>query len=218
MIRFLYTEPMKSDNSQGKILHLIKTRGPRTVAELARELGMTKMGVRQHLAQLVQARLLKTEQRPSRRGRPGSQWCLTQAGHRSFADGHESLTAALIRSVTTVFGEQGLDRLIEQRTLEALASYRAAMRDCSSLQERVHRLARLRSDEGYMAWVERDDEDYLLIENHCPICAAAQICQGFCRSELETFQAVLGDGVKVERTDHIFAGARRCAYRISKLM
>jgi predicted ArsR family transcriptional regulator len=54
------------------------------------------------------------------------------------------------------------------------------------------------------------------MENHCPICAAATLCQSFCRSELEIFQDVLGPGARVERTDHILAGARRCAYRISR--
>jgi len=38
--------------------------------------------------------------------------------------------------------------------------------------------------------------------------------QGLCRSELALFRAVLGPGVEVERTEHILAGARRCAYRI----
>jgi len=28
---------------------------------------------------------------------------------------------------------------------------------------------------------------------------------------------VLGDGVAIERTDHILAGARRCAYRIAPI-
>lgn len=53
----------------------------------------------------------------------------------------------------------------------------------------------------------------MLVENHCPICAAATACAGFCRSELETFRAVLS--AEVERSEHILAGARRCAYRIT---
>ncbi|ARO29186.1 transcriptional regulator domain-containing protein [Rhizobium sp. NXC14] len=43
--------------------------------------------------------------------------------------------------------------------------------------------------------------------------AAATACAGFCRSELETFRAVLG--ADVERSEHILTGARRCAYRIT---
>jgi len=58
-------------------------------------------------------------------------------------------------------------------------------------------------------------DGFLLIENHCPICAAAAACQGFCRAELEVFRDTLGADVIVERTDHILAGARRCAYRIA---
>ena len=55
----------------------------------------------------------------------------------------------------------------------------------------------------------------LLVENHCPICAAATACQGFCTSELDIFRAVLGPGVTVERSEHIVGGDRRCAYRIA---
>ena len=57
---------------------------------------------------------------------------------------------------------------------------------------------------------------WLLIENHCPICAAATACQGFCRSELEVFQQLLRGEATIERINHIIAGARRCAYRVSR--
>jgi predicted ArsR family transcriptional regulator len=40
-------------------------------------------------------------------------------------------------------------------------------------------------------------------------------CTGLCGKELEVFQAVLGQDVVVERTEHMVVGARRCAYRVS---
>jgi predicted ArsR family transcriptional regulator len=55
----------------------------------------------------------------------------------------------------------------------------------------------------------------VLYENHCPICAAATVCQNFCRAELAVFRDVLGPDTEVERTDHIVLGARRCAYRVT---
>ena len=56
----------------------------------------------------------------------------------------------------------------------------------------------------YMAeWTETED-GWLLIENHCPICAAAAECQNFCRSELDIFRRVLGPSVTVERVDHVW--------------
>jgi predicted ArsR family transcriptional regulator len=66
-----------------------------------------------------------------------------------------------------------------------------------------------------MAEVRRDRGGFLFIENHCPICAAATACQGFCATELDLFRSVLGPGVTVERAEHILSGDRRCAYRIT---
>jgi predicted ArsR family transcriptional regulator len=57
----------------------------------------------------------------------------------------------------------------------------------------------------------------LLIEDHCPICAAAETCQGFCRSELAIFQKTLGEDVEITREEHLLSGGRRCTYRIRKL-
>lgn len=56
-----------------------------------------------------------------------------------------------------------------------------------------------------------------MIEDHCPICAAATSCQGFCRSELDIFKMVLGKDVNVVREEHLLSEGRRCAYRISKV-
>lgn len=53
---------------------------------------------------------------------------------------------------------------------------------------------------------------WLIIENHCPICSAARMCQGFCRAELELFQTVLN--ASVERVEYLLTDSRRCVYRV----
>ena len=83
------------------------------------------------------------------------------------------------------------------------------------LDRKVASLAAIRRREGYMAEWRRRDGGFVLIENHCPICAAATACQGLCRDELRLFREVLGPGVRVERSEHVLDGARRCAYRIT---
>ena len=54
------------------------------------------------------------------------------------------------------------------------------------------------------------------VETIKPICAAASRCQGFCSNELSLFETVLGDGVRVERTEYLLDGGQRCAYAISR--
>jgi iron-sulfur cluster biosynthesis transcriptional regulator SufR len=204
------TEP-----TQDRVLFLLKTRAPLTAAALAEALGITPMGVRQHLAQLAADGLVSHVDERRSVGRPKRHWRLTDQGHARFPDSHAQVTVELLDGVRAVFGEEGLDRLIGAREEETLARYRRQLGTAKTLAARLRRLVRLRSAEGYMAECRAEPGGgFLLIENHCPICAAARACQGFCRSELDIFRALL-PGHAVERVDHILAGARRCAYRIS---
>ncbi len=204
---------MHTQNNAERLLYLIKSRGPQTAAQLGEALDMSTVGARGHLQKLEQRGLVSRYDRAEQVGRPRQYWQRTESGEREFPDRHSDLNLSLIQNVRELFGEEGLQQLVERREQETLRDYRAAMTDCRNLTERLHKLAELRSAEGYMAEVIEADGDWLLVENHCPICAAARHCQGFCRAELELFRELLS--VPVERIEHITAGARRCAYRIS---
>jgi predicted ArsR family transcriptional regulator len=198
------------------ILQLLKQEGYLDAVTLASRLDITAMAVRQHLYALQDEHLVAYKEEQRSMGRPAKLWHLTSAADRLFPDGYAELTLSLIDSVKEAFGEAGLARLLDVRTTHQIASYQAFISNPNSLQKRLEALATLRTDEGYMAEIQPlDDGSFLLIENHCPICAAATACTGFCARELEVFQRVLGEEVKIERTEHIVAGARRCVYRIS---
>jgi predicted ArsR family transcriptional regulator len=205
------------DRSQDRILFHLKTRGSQTAADVGSRLDMTSAGARQHLSKLETAGLVESEDRRQGRGRPRKYWRLAQRGHDRFPDRHSDLTLDLLRSMRGVFGDRGVEKLIEHRERASIVDYRKLVGGRRSLHQKLTALAEIRSREGYMASVaEEARESFLFVENHCPICAAAAACQGLCRSELAIFRAVLGTDITVERIDHILAGARRCAYRIGK--
>jgi predicted ArsR family transcriptional regulator len=114
-------------------------------------------------------------------------------------------------------GPEALDKLIKTRSRHQLQSYRSEIGPTASLRQKLEALAAIRSREGYMAAVEKLEgrKGYLLIERHCPICIAATSCTGLCREELNVFRKLLGDKVEVKRTEHMVAGAPRCAYEVS---
>jgi predicted ArsR family transcriptional regulator len=198
-----------------RFLVLLKTRGPQTAADLGKAAGVTGEAARQQLIRLAADGLVVATTEPRGIGRPAQVWSLTEAGNARFPDAHAELTAQLIRSIRTQFGEAALDRLIESRSSEFKAAYAAALEGSADLGERVSRLAEARTREGYMAESSPEGKGYVLVENHCPICVAATACQGFCRAELDTFREVLGPNASVERIEHIVQGDRRCAYRIA---
>lgn len=202
-----------------RILHALKTRGPLSTGELATVLRVSGEAARQQVARLEVDGLVVGEREGGGGtvGRPRQRWSLTEKAQGRFPDSHPELTVQLIRSIERSLGPAALDRVIEAREEEQRRAYRKALTGARSLRQRVERLAAARSAEGYMAAVSEEPggRGLLLVENHCPICAAARACQGFCRSELDVFRDVLGPDVEVERVEHILAGGRRCAYRIT---
>lgn len=199
-----------------RILFHLKSRGPAETLGLAGALNISRQAVLQHLERLVGDGLVSHRDERRGVGRPRRIWSLTPAAQARFPDTHAQLTLEMLAAVRAEFGEAGVERMIARREAATAESYDQAMADAEGLEARVACLAEIRTAEGYMAdWSPDPGGGFLLVENHCPICAAAAACQGFCRAELMVFRHVLGPGVAIERTDHILAGARRCAYRIT---
>jgi predicted ArsR family transcriptional regulator len=198
-----------------RLLYQLKSRGPQPAAALAGACAITPMGAHKQLQALQAQGLVSSRDEADGPGRPKRLWTLTPSGHARFPDRHGDLAVQLIRQAGAVLGADADDRLIAARELEQQAGYDAALAGLRTLGARVRRLAELRAAEGYMARAEKHGNAWLLVEDHCPICAAAASCQGLCRSELRIFQRCLGEGARVERVEHVLAGARRCAYRVT---
>ena len=209
------TTTSANPSTRQRIRAQLKADGPADAETLAAHLGITAMAVRQHLYAMADEKLVTFDEVARPKGRPAKVWRLTEAADAYFPDGHAELATGLIESMKTVFGAAGMDKLLAIRADEQAAAYGTRVARYKSLKRRCQELAAIRAEEGYMATVEDDGAGgLLLIENHCPVCAAARSCTGLCAMELYVFRRVLGAEATVERTDHIIAGARRCAYRI----
>lgn len=198
-----------------RVLMALKMHGALSAAELGSKLSTTSEAARQQLSRLAEEGLVVSASLASGVGRPTQRWSLTAAAQSRFPDTHAALTVQLLDIVRSSLGDAALDTVISVREAETRSAYRTAVADHLPLRDKVEALANIRSAEGYMAsWREEADGTLVLIENHCPICAAATACQGFCRAELDVFRAILGPQAQVERTEHIVSGGLRCTYAI----
>lgn len=197
-----------------KVLFCIKRYAPVGTTAIAEKLNISNEATRLHIQKLLKMQLIEgQDEAEAQVGRPRQTWIMTKAGNGYFPDAHAELTIQLIHSVKQIFGEDGLNKLISEREHQTLTKY---LKFCQAetLQATLEKLTELRYQEGYMAHLVRDGADFLLIEEHCPICAAATMCQNFCRSELRLFQNVLGNKADITREEYLLQEGQRCIYRI----
>lgn len=196
-----------------KILELLKLHGPMTAHQLAKALGMTAMGVRGHLALLERDGLIRHETVQKTLGRPSYVYTLTEQGDELFPRTYAQFAESLLEAFKALEGPEALERLFDHRTELLATQYRARLNG-KSLRERVAELARIRTEEGYMAeWEELNKNKFLLTEHNCAICQIAHTCPTACRHELELFRQVLDDAT-VTRDKHIIKGDSTCTYVI----
>jgi predicted ArsR family transcriptional regulator len=210
------SQPPDESKTRRAIVKLLKTEGPLEAARLAERLAVSAMAVRQHLYALQREGLVEAEERPVPLGRPAKHWQLTRQADRLFPDAYAELNVALLGALKEGFGADGLHRLLQIRRTRQEQDYGGRISPKATLQRKLEQLAAIRTEEGYLASVvEQGEGRWLLVENHCPICAAASACMGLCSSELELFRAVLGAGVTIERTEHLLEEGRRCTYLVT---
>lgn len=196
------------------ILLQLKTLGPHSAKMLAERLEITPMGIRQHLQSLEQRELVCYEEARTKVGRPTRYWSLTPQGHSQFVDRHDRLSAILLESAHDLFGDEGLEKLIQAREDKLYQRYASELAEEENHLDRLNRLVHLRQHDGYMAELLEHPQGMLLVENHCPIGVAATACSSLCNSELQLFHRLFGNGYRIERTAHAIAGSRHCAYLI----
>ncbi|EMD0831437.1 transcriptional regulator [Morganella morganii] len=196
-----------------KLLILLKKHGPMQASEAGEHLGTTGEAARQQFTKLARDGMVEAHSECRGVGRPVQRWHLTALGNKRFPDCHAELTVKILTTIRRELGEDAIGKIITARENEARRDYFDKLQGAETLEERIIRLVAIRTEEGYMAqWEKEPEGSWLIIENHCPICSAARMCQGFCRTELELFQTVLN--ANVERVEYLLTGSRRCVYRV----
>lgn len=196
-----------------KLLILLKKHGPMQASEAGEHLGTTGEAARQQFTKLARDGMVEAHSECRGVGRPVQRWHLTALGNKRFPDCHAELTVKILTTIRRELGEDAISKIITARENEARRDYFDKLQGAETLEERIIRLVAIRTEEGYMAqWEKEPEGSWLIIENHCPICSAARMCQGFCRAELELFQTVLD--ANVERVEYLLTGSRRCVYRV----
>jgi len=194
------------------IVMLLKRSVGLSVAELAKELEMSYMGVKQHCIELEKRGYVDTWRRPKEIGRPEKAYRLTEKANGLFPEVGADLTLEILASVKATSGSNAAEKLLFAYFQKQGQAYQAKLKG-ESLAERATALARLRDKEGRLSAFEvAADEQFRIVEYHDPLRAIGAVFDTIHRMEEQMLERVLGQSV--HREEEHASGLTRITFTI----
>ena len=205
----LIAEIGKSQRLQ--IINKLKRTQGLSVGELADQLGMSYMGIKQHCVDLAREGYLDTWRRAKGVGRPELVYRLTDRVHQLFPVSSNGMTITLLENAKALYGPAAPEKLLFSVFQKKTEAYQAKVRG-QTVAERAGKLARVRDSEGCMAEIEQDAAYIRIVEYHCPIHDLLKAFPIVARLEAELFTRVLG--AAVQREEAHASGLYRCVFTL----
>jgi predicted ArsR family transcriptional regulator len=197
-------------STRNTILNLIKKNGEMTIKQLSDVVGITSMGVRQHLASLEKEELLQCRMERQKVGRPAQVFSLTESANRHFPSGYGPLVVGLLKDLEELDGSEKVQQLLQKRKDGLVREYREKMQNVDG-NERFALLAQMRDLDGYMSEAQKSkDGKHCIVEHHCPISEVARAYPAICAMEHELFEEALD--TRLQRHHHMVNGDKCCKY------
>lgn len=198
------------ETTRGRVLGLLR-HGPRTVDQLARDLGLTDNAIRAHLATLERDGLVSQEgiRRGTGAGKPALVYALGPGVAVRLSRAYAPVLTALLEELA---GELGRDR-IESLMLGAGQRLAATLpRRAGSLEERVNDAVALLNELGSDASAVSDGTGFRVQGSGCPLSAAVAQRPETCRA----MQGLLAELIGVPVAQCCDQGrSPRCCFTVS---
>ena len=196
-------------STRGRVLSLLRM-GPRTVAEMARSIGLTDNGVRTHLAGLERDGLVRQEGSRPTGGKPSFVYELTPDAEALFPKGYAAVLSEVLAYVREHQGSEGLQdflRAVGQRTASKLPHTNQP-----DLKARVEVAVAVLNQLGGLAEVEKTNGSLRIQGYSCPLSSVVQENPETCALAEALVRDITGAEV-TECCDR--SGTPRCAFKIS---
>ncbi len=201
-------------DTRGAIVELLKKNNGMTAGEIAKELDLHSMTVRQHLSILERESYIQHYREKISRGRPVYIYKLTPEAKESlFPNDYPRFALGTLDALVVIDGAEKVNQLLEYQ-MEAKIQMCLDDIQGKSLGEKIKVLAAFLDEEGYQVEVAETPNAYILKEHNCALDSIAQKYPQLCQLELALLQRLLD--VPVERECHMPSGDSICSYRVLK--
>ncbi|MEE8583378.1 MAG: MarR family transcriptional regulator, partial [Acidobacteriota bacterium] len=143
--------PPNQGSASSRILNVLKrSGGGLSVKAMCQKLDLSSMAVRRQLAVLEAQDLVLSQREKQKTGRPSQVYDLTDEGHEEFDRDYCTLTIDLLVGVRSLLGKPKINQLLGIRNSSLLEEAERRIRG-KTLETRVHEVAQLLTEGGYMA-------------------------------------------------------------------
>jgi DeoR family suf operon transcriptional repressor len=203
--------PLGHRGHRGSILVQLKQARRLSAKDLAHRVGISVNAMRHHLKELEAEGLVGYEREHRGVGAPVFLYHLTAAGEDLFARRYEEALTALLDHIVDREGREAALTLLEAHVAGMARQLREALAGAAP-EDRLAVVARIRSEQGYMARAEAGEGVGVLTEHNCAIRSVAERFPEICAAEARLLAEVLG--AEVERRQHLLGGCPSCEYHL----
>ena len=201
-------------DTRGAIVELLKKKNGMTAGEIAKQLDLHSMTVRQHLSILEREGYIQHYREKISRGRPVYIYKLTsEAKENLFPNDYPRFALGTLDALVVIDGAEKVNQLLEYQ-MEAKVAMCLNVIEGKSLAEKIKVLAAFLDEEGYQVEIAETANAYILKEHNCALESIAQKYPQLCQLELSLLQRLLD--VPVERECHMPTGDSICSYKVLK--
>ena len=200
------------------LIEVIKKSNGMAVADLARELEMSYMGVKQHCQKLEKMGYLKTWRVPRNGvGRPEKLYELTAKCDALFPQPSSELVLDVMEGVQKFFGASSPEKIFFHHFDKLRTDWAVSINKGKSLVEKATRLADLRDKAGCFSRCKYDVEyGFRIEEYHNPMSQLFKAFPNLIKQEIRLMENLLGSKVKRQEVE-LEKGGTMVVYQIGTL-
>ncbi len=197
----------------GQVLIYLQRRGPATIKELEKALGVTANAVRQQLSNLLADGHIEQQVERVGRGRPRYVYSLTAEGRALFPHHYDEFTNSLLHELLQTEGPQKVANLLGGMSRRLSEQYARQIVSQAPV-DRARELIELLNAKGILAEVQIEPDSILFQEYNCPYYELARQHRGICDMEQDMISLVLQQ--PVELISCTLDGHLGCQFKIEK--
>ena len=186
--------------SKAAIIASLKRSDGLPVSDVAKEVEMSYMGVKQHCINLEKMGFVESWRVPRKEvGRPEKLYKLTSKCDELFPVAGAEFSIELLVSAKSLFGEDAPEKLLRNYFVKKKEQWEPHLAPLQSLHEKASKLSQLREEDGFFNSITTNDNGgFLIKEYHNPFDAITEQFPVVKELELNFLESLLGTQIDCE--------------------